>query len=75
MTSQQESEGQQQLSRDEVAKNNTLDSLWCIVDHRVYDLTDFVDAHPGGSVVLAQVAGSDATSKTLIPGSLPCIQC
>jgi len=51
MASQQESGGQQQLSRDEVAKNNTLDSLWCIVDHRVYDLTDFVDAHPGGSVV------------------------
>lgn len=49
------------ISRDEVAKNNTLDSLWCIVDHKVYDLTDFVDAHPGGSVVLTQVAGTDAT--------------
>lgn len=51
MTSQEESAGQQQLSRAEVAKNNSLDSLWCIVDHCVYDLTDFVDAHPGGSVV------------------------
>ncbi|KAI9729110.1 MAG: hypothetical protein M1828_000195 [Chrysothrix sp. TS-e1954] len=49
------------LTRDEVAKNNNEDSLWCIVDHRVYDLTDFVDAHPGGSVVLQQVAGQDAT--------------
>jgi alkylation response protein AidB-like acyl-CoA dehydrogenase len=36
--------------------------LWCIVDHKVYDLTDFVDAHPGGSVVLEQVAGTDATT-------------
>jgi hypothetical protein len=52
----------QKLTRDEVAKNNTEDSLWCIVDHKVYDLTDFVDAHPGGSVVLQQVAGTDATS-------------
>lgn len=53
----------QTLSRAEVAKHNTEDSLWCIIDHNVYDLTDFVDAHPGGSVVLAQVAGQDATTE------------
>ncbi|RMD41901.1 hypothetical protein DV735_g3251, partial [Chaetothyriales sp. CBS 134920] len=42
--------------------NNSPDSLWCIIDHKVYDLTDFVDAHPGGNVVLQQVAGQDATA-------------
>lgn len=52
----------QKLTREEVAKNNTEDSLWCIVDHKVYDLTDFADAHPGGNVVLQQVAGQDATT-------------
>lgn len=50
------------ITRDEVSQNNTEDSLWCIVDHKVYDLTDFADAHPGGSVVLQQVAGTDATT-------------
>ncbi len=35
--------------------------MWFIVDHKAYDLTDFQDAHPGGSVVLIQVAGQDAT--------------
>jgi alkylation response protein AidB-like acyl-CoA dehydrogenase len=50
------------FSREEVAKHNNAEDLWCIIDHRVYDLTDFVDAHPGGNVVLNQVAGTDATA-------------
>jgi Cytochrome b5-like Heme/Steroid binding domain/Acyl-CoA dehydrogenase, N-terminal domain len=49
------------LTRDDVAKNNTEDSLWFVIDSKVYDVTDFVDAHPGGEAVLKQVAGQDAT--------------
>ncbi|KAF1355398.1 acyl-CoA dehydrogenase-like protein [Delphinella strobiligena] len=49
------------LTRAEVAKNNTEDSLWMIIDSRVYDVTDFVEGHPGGEAVLKQVAGADAT--------------
>ena len=52
----------QTLSREDVAKHNHIDDLWCIIDHRVYDLTDFVDAHPGGVVVLGEVAGTDCTT-------------
>lgn len=50
------------LTRESVASHNSGDDLWIIVDHKVYDLTDFVDAHPGGSVVLEQFAGQDATT-------------
>ncbi|KAJ8606571.1 hypothetical protein MRB53_040871 [Persea americana] len=57
-----ETESAKKLTRAEVAKNNTPDNLWMVIDHRVYDLTDFQEAHPGGNVVLAQVAGTDATS-------------
>ena len=49
------------ITRAEVAKNNTEDSLWFVIDSKVYDVTDFVDAHPGGEAVLKQVAGTDAT--------------
>lgn len=52
----------QTYTRAEVAQHKTDDSIWCIIDHRVYDLTDFLDAHPGGNVVLQQVAGQDATT-------------
>ncbi|KAF2096895.1 acyl-CoA dehydrogenase family protein [Rhizodiscina lignyota] len=50
------------LTRESVASHNSADDLWIIIDHKVYDLSDFVDAHPGGSVVLEQVAGTDATT-------------
>ncbi|KAH6668271.1 acyl-CoA dehydrogenase/oxidase [Halenospora varia] len=52
---------QRQLNRAEVARNNSAESLWFIIDSKVYDATDFVDAHPGGAAALLQVAGSDAT--------------
>lgn len=51
----------QSLTRLEVAKNNMVQSLWFIIDSKVYDVTDFLDAHPGGEAVLKQVAGQDAT--------------
>ncbi|KAK7754860.1 hypothetical protein SLS62_003174 [Diatrype stigma] len=50
------------FTRAEVAKNNTEDSLWFIIDSKVYDATEFVDAHPGGESVLRQVGGQDATT-------------
>ncbi|KYK60546.1 Acyl-CoA dehydrogenase/oxidase [Drechmeria coniospora] len=50
------------FTREEVREHTTDDSLWCIIDSTVYDLTDFVDAHPGGESVLRQVAGQDATT-------------
>lgn len=51
------------ISREEVARNNTPSNLWCIIDAKVYDLTNFADAHPGGQYVLEQIAGGDATAE------------
>ena len=50
------------ITLDEISQHNTADSLWCIIDSKVYDLTDFVDAHPGGATVLEQAAGQDVTA-------------
>lgn len=49
------------FTRAEVAKHNTEDSTWFIIDAVVYDVSEFLDAHPGGEAVLRQVAGKDAT--------------
>ena len=51
----------QTYTREQVRNHTSVESLWCIVDSVVYDLTDFLEAHPGGESVLRQVAGQDAT--------------
>lgn len=37
--------------------------VWLIVDNKVYDVTSFVDDHPGGKKVLLSAAGTDASEK------------
>ncbi|KAL3962086.1 hypothetical protein ACCO45_003609 [Purpureocillium lilacinum] len=45
----------------EVAKHNTPDSCWVILYGNVYDVTDFLTSHPGGSKIILKLAGKDAT--------------
>ena len=43
-----ESAAQPSFSRDEVAQHNGVGDLWVIIDEDVYDLSDFMNEHPGG---------------------------
>lgn len=54
-----------QYTREEVARHNSAASCWLIVDSRVYDVTAFLDSHPGGAQRLLSVAGKDATDSFL----------
>ncbi|KAJ5869867.1 hypothetical protein N7455_004808 [Penicillium solitum] len=47
--------------RSEVAEHKSLQSCWVIIDQIVYDLTSFVEFHPGGSRIILQYGGRDAT--------------
>lgn len=51
------------FTREEVGQHAKPGDLWCIIDTAVYDLSSFVDMHPGGASVLLDpnVAGKDAT--------------
>lgn len=50
-----------QFTRKEIAERNTKKDAVFIIDNVVYDVTQFIDEHPGGHEVLVNVAGKDAT--------------
>ncbi|KAF8365545.1 cytb-5.2 [Pristionchus pacificus] len=50
-----------EMTEAEVSAHAEKNSLWCIIDGIVYDLTKFADEHPGGDQVLLEQAGRDAT--------------
>ncbi|KAK9457015.1 hypothetical protein V1511DRAFT_243739 [Dipodascopsis uninucleata] len=46
---------------EEVSKHTERDDLWMAIHGIVYDVTKFIDEHPGGEEVLFDVGGLDAT--------------
>lgn len=46
---------------EEVAKHNTAESAWVIVKGKVYDVTSWLDRHPGGKEMLLLCAGRECT--------------
>ncbi|MCJ1477371.1 hypothetical protein MMC13_006042 [Lambiella insularis] len=51
------------LNAAEVAKHNTAGSCWVILYGNVYDVTNFLPQHPGGSKIILQLAGQNATAE------------
>mmetsp|Transcript_69868 Transcript_69868/g.195841 ORF Transcript_69868/g.195841 Transcript_69868/m.195841 type:complete len:524 (-) Transcript_69868:102-1673(-) len=45
----------------EVSGHNTRGDMWIVVDGLVYDVTRFVDKHPGGPLPIENMAGKDCT--------------
>ena len=52
------------ISPSEVQSHSTVEKgLYIIVDSQVYDMTGFIDEHPGGSKILKRVGGKDASKQ------------
>lgn len=49
------------FTREEVSRHATEGDLWIIIDTVVYDMSRFVDMHPGGAFPILEYAGKDAT--------------
>ncbi|XP_061821019.1 cytochrome b5 [Nerophis lumbriciformis] len=47
----------------EIESQNTFKSTWIIIHYKVYDVTKFLEEHPGGEEVLREQAGGNATES------------
>ncbi|XP_028432498.1 cytochrome b5 type B [Perca flavescens] len=48
---------------EEVRSHNVSTDTWLIIHDKVYDITGFLEEHPGGEEVLLEQAGADATES------------
>eukprot|EP01117_Protostelium_nocturnum_P010234 TRINITY_DN3672_c0_g1_i1.p1 TRINITY_DN3672_c0_g1~~TRINITY_DN3672_c0_g1_i1.p1 ORF type:complete len:521 (-),score=254.01 TRINITY_DN3672_c0_g1_i1:40-1602(-) len=46
---------------DEVSEHNKQEDCWVVIHGKVFNVTNFLDEHPGGSKVIMQYAGKDGT--------------
>jgi len=49
------------LDMPEISKHNKQSDCWLLISGKVYDITSFFGSHPGGSKVMAETCGTDAT--------------
>lgn len=47
---------------EEVKKHDNQNELWMVIHNNVYDVTDFIDEHPGGAEILFDCGGVDVTT-------------
>lgn len=50
------------LTPDEIKKHKVHTDCWIVIAGKVYDITQFLDKHPGGAGILLKYAGKDASS-------------
>lgn len=48
---------------DEISEHNNKNSVWILIHGSVYDVTNFLEEHPGGEEVLIEQGGKNATES------------
>ncbi len=47
---------------EEISLHNSLSSCWLVINDKVYDVTGFISAHPGGTSVIKKFCGKESTN-------------
>ena len=60
-SSSSKSSSSKEIGFAELCRHNKVDDLWLAIDGIVYDVTPFMDDHPGGGDIMLSAAGKDGT--------------
>ncbi|MDO3637965.1 cytochrome b5 domain-containing protein [Mycolicibacterium arseniciresistens] len=52
----------QTLTAEEVARHNSASDCWIIINNNVFNVTPFINSHPGGAARITGQCGRDATT-------------
>ena len=58
----QKNGGYKEYTMEEVSKHNAPPSIWSVYKGDVYDITMYINCHPGGKQILEKVYGKDMTA-------------
>ncbi|KAI8620412.1 acyl-CoA dehydrogenase/oxidase [Chytriomyces sp. MP71] len=61
------------FSPADLASHNAEQNGYIVINGKVYDLTEFIDAHPGGKRILLPVLGKDASEVFKLYHSVPTV--
>ncbi|ORX90038.1 cytochrome b5 [Basidiobolus meristosporus CBS 931.73] len=56
------------FSAEEVNAHNTKSDAWFCIEGKIYNVTNFIDQHPGGEEVILEQVGSDASEAFIDVG-------
>ena len=56
--------GPKKITLEEVKKHNKKSDAWLVINNKVYNVTNWIDKHPGGKIIMTGV-GKDATQLFL----------
>lgn len=54
------------MDASELSNHRTKESCWIVIDRNVYDVTSFIDIHPGGPALILKYAGQVGTVEIII---------
>lgn len=49
------------IEASQIAQHTTSESCWIVIDGLVWDVTEWLEAHPGGNELILEHAGKDVT--------------